>query len=251
MIKTTTLALLALRFLRSNSRRSVGIALAQVPVRVNLWIQRARGRTGSWKLRIPEMLIFFRIALGPCMICMVLSSLRGVLPAVCIGLAMISDVLDGMLAERWRVNTEDHYRWDSRADLFFYGCVLVAAVLRHPAAFERRWVVLTVLLLAELAHHCAAAAKYGRTASYHSLLSKIWGFLMAAAMSGLISFGLDNWLLDVTFVWGVLCNLQGLSMTLMLPKWHENVQTLFHAARLRQQDVAAIRSRQEMLSWFV
>ena len=251
MIKTTTLALLALRFMRSNSRRSVLMAIAQAPARVNLWIQRARGRAGSWKVRIPEMLIFSRIALGPGMICLASASRRGVLLVACIVLAMISDVFDGILAERWHVATEDHYRWDSRADMFFYGCVLAVAVMRYPAAFERRWVVLTVLLLAELAHHCAAAAKYGRTASYHSLLSKIWGFLMAAAMSGLIGFGLDNWLLDVTFAWGVLCNLQGLAMTLMLPKWHENVMTLFHAVRLRRGDVAAIRNRQEMLSWFV
>ena len=251
MIKTTTLALLALRFLRSNSRRSVGMALAQVPARVTLLAKRIGNQAGSWKLRIPEMLIFFRIALGPTMICLALTSSHGVLPAVCIALAMTSDVLDGMLAQHWHVDTEDHYRWDSRADMFFYCCVLMVAVLRHPAAFERRWMLLAALLLAELAHHAAAAMKYGRAASYHSLLSKIWGFMMAAAMSGLISFGLDNWILDVTFAWGVLCNLQGLSMTLMLPKWHENVLTLFHAGRIRQQDVASIRSQQQMLSWFI
>lgn len=251
MIKTTTLALLAFRFLRSNRRASVVTALSQIPVHVSLWVSRITKKSRTWKARIPEMLIFFRIALGPSMICMALVSRHGLPVAVCIALAMISDVLDGMFAKRWHVDTEDHYRWDSRADLFFYGCVFIVALLWHPAAFAQRWILLAALLVAELAHHVAAAMKYGRTASYHSMLSKIWGFMMAAAMGALLGFGLDNWILDATFAWGILCNLHGLAMTLMLPTWHENVLTLFHAARLRQIDVTTMNNEHEMVARFI
>src|SRR5581483_1962023 len=156
MIKTTTLALLAFRFLRSNRRTSMVTALSQIPVHVSLWVGRITKKSREWKARIPEMLIFFRIALGPSLICLALASRRGLPLAVCIALAIISDVLDGMFAKRWHVDTEDHYRWYSRADLCFYGCLFIVALLWHPAAFARRWILLAALLVAELAHHVAA-----------------------------------------------------------------------------------------------
>src|SRR5262249_48535623 len=89
------------------------------------------------------------------------------------------------------------------------------------------------LIRVEVLHHAFAAAKYGRHASYHSVLSKIWGLLMAAAMIALLGFGVDNWFMDFTIVWGILCNLQGLAMSLLLPTWQRDVPTLLHAWRLR------------------
>jgi len=163
---------------------------------------------------------------------------HGALLVTCIGLALLSDIFDGMLARRWHLDTETLRRWDTRADTFFYMCVLLVAVLRYPAAFERRWILLVGLAVAEAAQHIFAAIKYGRHASYHSVLSKIWGLMMATALCALLSFGFDNWFLDLTLAWGILCNLQGLAMSLMLPTWHKDVPTLFHAARIRRQDAA-------------
>jgi hypothetical protein len=62
--------------------------------------------------------------------------------------------------------------------------------------------------------------------------------MMATALCALLSFGFDNWFLDLTLAWGILCNLQGLAMSLMLRTWHKDVPTLFHAARIRRQDAA-------------
>lgn len=235
MIKTSALALLALRYLRSNRRASVGVALAQALVHARLWMKRVSHGWDAWRLRLPAFLIFFRFALGPGIVLLGFCFPNGVLLVSCIGLALLSDIFDGGLARRWHVDTETLRRWDTRADTFFYICVLLVAMLRYPAAFERRWILLASLAIAEAAQHIFAAIKYGRHASYHSVLSKIWGLMMATAMCALLGFGLDNWFLDLTLAWGVLCNLQGLAMSLMLPTWHKDVPTLFHAARIRQQ----------------
>jgi CDP-diacylglycerol--glycerol-3-phosphate 3-phosphatidyltransferase len=159
----------------------------------------------------------------------------GLVLAACIVLALLSDIFDGVLARRWHTDTENLRRWDTRADTLFYACVLVAVFLRYPAALERRWLLIAGLLTAELATHVLSAVKFGRHASYHSLLAKIWGLLLAASMIALLGFGADNWFLGVAIGWGILCNLQGLAMTLLLPVWHRDVPTLFHALRLRRQ----------------
>jgi hypothetical protein len=83
--------------------------------------------------------------------------------------------------------------------------------------------------------HVFAAAKYGHHASYHSWLSRLWGLMMATAMIALLGWGIDNWFLDVTISWGILCNAQGLLMSLLLPEWKNDVPTLFHAVKVRRE----------------
>lgn len=240
MIKTSALALLMLRYLRSNRRASVSVVLSQALVHGRLWTKHVSHGWDYWKLKLPSFLIRVRIALGPGMIVVSFFSPRGAVLMICIGLALLTDIFDGLLARRWQLDTETLRRWDTRADTFFYICVLSVAMLRYPAAFERRWILLIGLAIVEAAQHIFAAIKYGRHASYHSVLSKIWGLMMATAMCALLSFGLDNWFLDLTLAWGILCNLQGLAMSLMLPTWHKDVPTLFHAARIRRQNVGQV-----------
>jgi phosphatidylglycerophosphate synthase len=233
MIKTTTLAILAWRYWRSNRRASLAVAFSHVLIQARTWARRVQ--LDSWKLGLPVLFIALRIALGPVVIALGLLSARGLWLVGCIGLALLSDIFDGGLARLWHIDTEKIRRWDTRADTFFYACVLLTAAVRYPMAFERRWVLLAGLVAVEIFQHAFATMKFGRHASYHSVLSKIWGLMMASAMCALLGAGLDNWFLDLTLIWGILCNLQGLAMSLMLPCWHRDVPTLFHAVRLRRE----------------
>ena len=232
MIKTATLIVLTVRFLRSNRRAAVATAFSQMLVHGRIL---ASHTMDHWKLLIPGLLVAFRAALGPAMILISLRWKSGAPLTVCIMLALLSDVFDGILARRWRVATDALRRWDTRADTLFYACVFCVILLHFPSALERRWALIGGLIAAEVLQHVFAAIKYGRHASYHSILSKIWGLMMAAGMIALLGFGLDNWFLDLVITWGILCNLQGLAMTLILPTWQHDVLTLFHAVRLRSE----------------
>ncbi|HEX7287553.1 MAG TPA: CDP-alcohol phosphatidyltransferase family protein [Candidatus Angelobacter sp.] len=240
MIKTVALLALAVRCLLSNRRSALAGVLLQAWVHARLWARRARS---GWKLRIPAVMVSFRAALGPVVLLVSLarSPSAGAFLAALIVMALLSDIYDGVLARLWDVDTEDLRRWDTRADTFFYLCVLIAVLVRHPAAVLERWPLIVALLAAEAAQHLFSLFKYGRHASYHSVLSKIWGLLMAAAMISLLGFDLDGWFIDLTLRWGILCNLQGTVMTLLLPAWHRDVPSLFHALRLRSDALRQAR----------
>lgn len=230
MIKTTTLALLTLRICRSNRRASALALVSEVAVKTRLLARRGYDRAKPW---LPVLLISLRTALGPMIILLAFVSPKGSLLVGCVGLALLSDVFDGMLARRWHLDTVTLRRWDTRADTFFYACVLGVIWMRYPQALQRRWVLISGLLTAEVIQHVFAAVKYGHHASYHSWLSRIWGLMMAGSVIALLGWQIDNWFLDLTISWGVLCNLQGLAMSLLLPTWHNDVPTLFHACKLR------------------
>jgi phosphatidylglycerophosphate synthase len=186
----------------------------------------------NWKHRLPGILVSFRAALGLGLVAFNFAIHHQIVFAVSIVAALLSDIYDGVLARRWQIDTENLRRWDTRADTLFYLCVFAVAVMRYPEAFQNRWLLISALITAEVIQHVCAAVKYGRHASYHSILSKIWGLMMAAAMIALLGFGVNNWFMDLTILWGICCNLQGLIMTLLLPTWHRDVPTLFYAWKL-------------------
>jgi phosphatidylglycerophosphate synthase len=236
VIKTTSLVLLTLRALRSNRRTTAAIWLEQAVSWSRAQAERVCNQWQSRRNRLPDLLISFRAALGPVMIVLSLISTRGFVMTGCIGLALLSDVFDGFLARRWNLATVKLRRRDTRADTLFYSCVLVVILLHYPEALRRRWLLIAGLVTVEVIQHAFAAAKYGRHTSYHSWMSRIWGLMMAASMIGLLGFRIDNWFLSVTMAWGILCNLQGLIMSLLLDEWHNDVPTLFHAWRLRNSE---------------
>jgi phosphatidylglycerophosphate synthase len=190
-----------------------------------------------WKPELPALLVSFRVALGPGMIVLACFRGRSQWLAACVALALLSDIFDGILARRWQVDSERLRRWDTRADVFFYLCVIFVILQLYPAAIFRRWLLLAAVITAEVIQQVFAALKYGRHSSYHSILAKIWGLFLAAAAISLLGFGMDenNWLLDLALAWGILCNIQGLIMTLLLPVWHRDVPSIFHALRLRRR----------------
>jgi CDP-diacylglycerol--glycerol-3-phosphate 3-phosphatidyltransferase len=152
-----------------------------------------------------------------------------------IAAAFASDVYDGVLARRWGTVTAALRTADSATDVLFYLCVLGAAVARHWPELRVRigWIVAVLAL--EAIHVALDSIKYGRVASYHAWSAKIWGVLLAAAAIALLCFDRGFWILTIALAWGILCELEGLAMTALLPQWSHDVKTLRRAWVLRRE----------------
>lgn len=179
-------------------------------------------------------MVISRAALGPIIILLSRYARHGFLLAACVLTALILDIFDGILARRWNVATSLLRRCDTLADTIFYAAVILVVWLRYPATAYRIWPLLVVLIVLELVQHMFSLLKFGRLASYHSRLSKIWGLLLATALIALLAFGWDK-LLDIAVAWGILCNLEGFAMSFVLPAWHHDVPTLGYAIWMRRE----------------
>ena len=148
--------------------------------------------------------------------------------------ALLSDIYDGILARRWGGETPVLRLSDSLADTIFYLGVVFALWLREPLVLLGNWKLFLVLLSLEGARYVFDLWKFGKTASYHSYLAKAWGLLIAVAVVGVFSFNRLQWLIWVALVFGIVVNLEGLAMSLMLPRWNNDVKTLGRAWELRK-----------------
>ncbi|MFP5236117.1 MAG: CDP-alcohol phosphatidyltransferase family protein [Acidobacteriota bacterium] len=189
----------------------------------------------EWRRRIPWSLTGLRAFLAPTAVCVAsLGNAPQAWLGAIIATGFLSDVYDGVLARRWGTATAGLRLADSVTDTIFFLGLLAAAVIRHgPVLRERGWWIAAVLVL-EAAQLMVGALKYGRMVSYHSYASKAWGFLLAVATVALLCFDRAFWLVTLALAWGVLCELEGMAMSLLLPEWTHDVKTLHHAAKIRK-----------------
>jgi phosphatidylglycerophosphate synthase len=145
----------------------------------------------------------------------------------------LSDIYDGKLARRWDAETPQLRAADTSVDIVFYLGVLAAIVVRHGTEVRARlWLLFAVLGL-EAVRLVFDFGKYGRIASYNAYSAKVLGILLASAAVTVLCLDRAYWLMTLALVWGVASEIEGLIMSLMLPEWTYNVNTLLRAAKLR------------------
>lgn len=181
-------------------------------------------------------MVVFRLGLGPFLaIVAIWCAHPEAWLGIMIAAGFLSDVYDGILARRWGTDTARLRLADSIADTVFYLSVLAAVLVRHgPVLRERIWLLAAVLAL-EASRMVFDLVKFRRMASYHSYTAKLWGILLAAAATALLCFNRGFWILTLALAWGILCDLEGLAMSILLPQWARDVKSLRRAFALRRQ----------------
>ena len=191
----------------------------------------------SAKANIPWAMAAIRAAMGPVIVLGERAHWSGSTLAFILLSALLSDIFDGVLARRWNTDTPALRLFDSMADTVFYISVALALFLGQPSLLLSHWIMLAALFSLEVLRFVFDIGKFGKPASYHSYLAKLWGLLLAAAVFSHFAFSYGG-LLPAAVLLGILCNLEGLAMSLLLPTWCNDVKTLAVALRLRRQLLA-------------
>jgi CDP-diacylglycerol--glycerol-3-phosphate 3-phosphatidyltransferase len=181
-------------------------------------------------------MVIFRALLAPMV---VVVALRLTQPEFWLGAliatACLSDIFDGILARRWGTATAALRISDTTADTIFYLSVLAAIVIRHWPVLQQWIGLLAALLGLEAIRAAFDWIKFRKMASYHTYTAKIWGLLLALATIALLCFDRGFWLLPLALIWGILCDLEGLAISAILPEWAHDVKSIRSALKVRAQ----------------
>lgn len=80
--------------------------------------------------------------------------------------------------------------------------------------------------------------KFGKPTSYHTYLAKTWGLVLAITV--IMSFA-THAMLALRIAWwialalGVLYCLEGLAISIIMPRWQHDLKTLWRALTVRRQ----------------
>lgn len=183
---------------------------------------------------LPLGLTVLRALLAPVMVWLALAWPNSWAFGACLVAAFLSDVFDGIVARRLGIATPGLRRLDSIADTLFYVAALFAAWHLHPQALLEHRTGLGVLVLLEISRYAFDLRKFGREASYHMWSSKLWGLALFAGFFWLLALGRSGGAVAAAVWLGVVADLEGLAISVVLKRWKNDVPTLMHALRLRE-----------------
>lgn len=192
-------------------------------------------------VQLPLLLTALRALLAPVVVIAAFAFPSKLLFGICLTLAFLSDVFDGVIARKLGIATANLRRLDSLADSLFYAGATVAAWMLHPQVFREHAIALLVLLGLELARYALDLAKFGREASYHMWSSKTWGIFLFLGFLSLLAFGEKGGLVALAIYIGIAADLEGLAISLALKEWKADVPSIIHALRLRAAERDQLR----------
>jgi phosphatidylglycerophosphate synthase len=155
----------------------------------------------------------------------------------CLIFALLSDVFDGVIARRLNIASPTLRRLDSSADSLFYAGAAFAVWHLHPTVIREHFVALVVLASTEIVRYAVDVIKFRREASYHMWSSKVWGLLLFVGFFELLVRGASESFIAIAIYVGVVADLEGLAISLLLRHWQADIATIFHALRLRNATV--------------
>ncbi len=188
--------------------------------------------------QLPLALTTLRALLAPMMLLLAFFGPSRFWFGLCLTTAFLSDIFDGIIARRLGVATPDLRRLDSVADTVFYLAAALAAWHLHPAVMLDHRRALAVLAALEAARYAFDLRKFGREASYHMWSSKLWGIGLFAGFLSLLSFGSGGIAVVAAIYLGIVADIEGLAISVLLADWKGDVPSVVHARRLRSAGVS-------------
>lgn len=190
-------------------------------------------------LSAPQLLIAFRAACGPGLFVLACYGFSGPVLAAVVGAALISDVLDGVVARRLGIASDGLRYADTVVDTIFFIAAAIALRIAVPHAYDGLWLPLVSLIVVHVSRATVELTKFGRIAAYHMWSSKVLGVWLVAALVTAFLTGRPTPLLGAGLWLGVVNELEGFLTSLMLREWRCDVPSIFHAARLAPREPPA------------
>jgi len=190
-------------------------------------------RRGSTLPGVPDLLSGFRIASAPALLALAWYGATGAFLAL-FSLALASDVLDGALARRWGQESERGARLDQWGDFALWTAFPLAAWWLWPEVVRREAAHVALAIACLLLPTAVAYARYRAVPGYHTWCAKLDSLLMAIGVPLLLLFDVAG-PFRAAALFLVVCAVDELAITWLLPDCRHDVPSALHAARLRRE----------------
>jgi phosphatidylglycerophosphate synthase len=182
-----------------------------------------------WR-HVPNALSIARIAAAPVLVGFAVTGEESAFAWLLV-LALLSDIVDGLIARALGLQSELGAKLDSIGDMLVVFAALAGIGAFHPVVYRDHWPGLATFLGAGLLEYLLALWRYGRLSSFHTLLSKAAGTLLALFLALLFVNGFLPWLFYLAIGLGVLASLEEMLLIAALPGWRANVRGLWWLQR--------------------
>jgi phosphatidylglycerophosphate synthase len=175
---------------------------------------------------IPNVISGLRIAAFPLLLALVGFEQRPAFSWL-LATALLSDILDGAIARHFGYVSKLGSLLDSVADLLTF-IAAACGIWRFPAAvLASHRIAFWLLVGFWIGGALAGYLRYGRLASFHTVLSRIAAYVLGIFVVVLFLWGFVPWLCYAAVSVGVISHIEEFILMALLPAWTPNARGLY------------------------
>ena len=175
---------------------------------------------------IPNLLSLYRLLMFPYILYLAISQ-QEKLFAIFLTTNLITDVLDGLIARCFNMQTEFGARLDSIADFGTYIAAIAGVFFFKAADFQPHLVSFFVFIFLLCFAHILSLVKFKRLPSLHLYSWKIGGYIQGAFFIVLFLFDFYPIFYYIMIVWGILAFCEHIIIQLIIKKMQSNAKGIY------------------------
>lgn len=175
---------------------------------------------------IPNILSMYRIVIFPFILYIIYERDESLF-ALFITINFATDILDGLIARLFNMQTKLGAKLDSWADTGTYILVFIAIYLFKWDVIKAHRIILFVFFIAWIVSYVIVLVKFRGLIGLHTYLFKITGYLQGAFIVCLFVFDFYAWLFYVSLTVGILACIEEIIIILSLKHPASNVKGLY------------------------
>jgi CDP-diacylglycerol--glycerol-3-phosphate 3-phosphatidyltransferase len=179
---------------------------------------------------VPNLITGARLACVPLLLWLALSGQERAFGIVLVA-ALLSDILDGLVARLCKATSALGARLDSLADALLFPVAATGAWIFHAQDLRPHAGLVVAVVALALAEYGAALWRYGRLSSFHTYLSRAAAYALGIFIGGLFMFGFVPWLMWLAAGLAIAANLEEFALLWRLPRWRSDVRGLWWVLR--------------------
>ena len=178
-------------------------------------------------LNLPNLLSLYRIMAFP-FIGYTIYAEHKKLFILLLSINLITDILDGFIARRFKLETELGARLDSLADIGTYIMAFSGMIFLYPEFVREHSFVFLLILILYLTPQLISLFKFKRSPSLHLYSNKITGYIQGIFIFTFFNFGYSSIYFYFMIVASCIAYLEELFCVLYLRELKSNVKTSYH-----------------------
>jgi CDP-diacylglycerol--glycerol-3-phosphate 3-phosphatidyltransferase len=190
-------------------------------------------KTPPTNFTLPNFLSAYRLASFPILLWLIYTKNEALFAWIlCINL--ITDILDGWIARKFKLQTDLGARLDSLAD---YGTYIAAVcgiyTFKYTELGSLGWMLWVFIGLIVL-YSAVSLIKFRKLPSLHMYSTRIGGYIQGIFFFVLFAYDYYGWLYLTAMIWGFLSAIEEIIVLLVLPELKSNAKGLYWVLKNRQ-----------------
>ena len=184
---------------------------------------------------IPNLITLYRLLMVPVILYFAISG-REKLFAIFLVINLLSDIIDGYIARRFKMESEIGAKLDSFADNFNYVLAFIGFFIFKMDDLRPHLVSLIIFISMLLLTVIVPLIKFGKFPSFHLYVTKIGGYIQGAFFICLFTIGFIAPFYYFMIIWGMLGAVECIAIDMVIPEMRSNIKGLYWVLKERRAE---------------